>query len=198
MRFHSVLKCPVQRAVHVHPIHGLSGCVGPHTLGTTGVWSGAHPSSERARCIRRTRRTAWTNRPAAPHGLLDSNLGPLGYELTSRCLPQSGPSHTFRSTAFRRPTCFIVLGLFASNSPCSVPKSVPNTANSRLSGSTAWRGSFAIRIDARETTDYGAVRKRRHHRSVLLAHYHRRLSRRPSGPVRSFVASAGRRRRCDR
>src|SRR5271170_6528319 len=41
VRCHNVLKCPVQRAVSVHPVHCLSGCVGLswHTLGTTGVWS---------------------------------------------------------------------------------------------------------------------------------------------------------------
>src|ERR1700730_16695248 len=55
---------------------------------------------------------------------------PLGYELTSRYLPQGGPSHTFRLTAFRRPACFTTSRLFAPNSPRSVPTSVPNTANS--------------------------------------------------------------------
>ncbi len=38
MRCHSVLKCLGQRAVPVHPVHGLSGCDGLswHTFGTTG------------------------------------------------------------------------------------------------------------------------------------------------------------------
>jgi hypothetical protein len=54
----------------------------------------------------------------------------LSYELTGRRLPDCGRSHTFRSTAFRRPACFTTSRLFAPNSPRSVPKSVPNTANS--------------------------------------------------------------------
>jgi hypothetical protein len=49
----------------------------------------------------------------------------LSFEPTSRYLPESGPSHTFRSTAFRRPACFTTSCLFAPNSPRSVPKSVP-------------------------------------------------------------------------
>ena len=56
----------------------------------------------------------------------------LSYELTGRGLPDCGRSHTFRSTAFHRSYCFTTSHLFAPNSPRSVPKSVPNTANTRF------------------------------------------------------------------
>ena len=46
-------------------------------------------------------------------------------------LADGGRSHTFRSTAFRRPVCFTTSHLCGPNSPRSVPKSVPNTANTR-------------------------------------------------------------------
>ena len=56
----------------------------------------------------------------------DSNLRPLGYELTSGGLPQYARSHSCRSATFSRPTCLTTSRLFASVPPCSVSKSVAN------------------------------------------------------------------------
>src|ERR1700738_1364652 len=56
------------------------------------------------------------HRLGAPHASGRLTLTELGC-LTSRDLPQGGPSHTFRLTAFRRPACFTTSRLFAPNSP---------------------------------------------------------------------------------
>ena len=56
----------------------------------------------------------------------DSNLRPLGYELTGRCLPRYARPHSCRPATFSRPTCLAPSRLFASVPPRSVSKSVAN------------------------------------------------------------------------
>jgi hypothetical protein len=63
----------------------------------------------------------------------DSNLRPLGYELTGRGLPLYAGSHISRSATFNRPTCLATSRLFASVPPCSVAKSVATTPSAKRS-----------------------------------------------------------------
>ena len=57
---------------------------------------------------------------------------PLGYELTSRRLQSPLGSHGCRSSTVSRPSCLAPSRLFASVPPCSVSKSVANTARSKV------------------------------------------------------------------
>ncbi len=97
----------------------------------------------------------------------DSNLGPLGYELTRRGLAQYARSHSCRSATFSRPTCLATSRLFASIPPCSVSKSVATT----LSGKSNRLGVLRCKPGAASSGSTRGVKLTRRSSGVVLGFF---------------------------